>query len=239
MRWIVTMVKQRYYIPYWNSRRVPPKPQTITDKLLLNNLTIWLADCSHSVSPTHFLFLCLHGFTPDLLAEIKGCVLNKRWQNWQTDTLVSTKTTDLIQNTPKELCFHADRFLTGQDVSRNHTHNSPSTNPPAPPHTALTVWASVIYNPSFFLSVWMGAIMWPVDPELGIKSPHEGPPPSIIRSSAKPRARGFYSIASSLIYNSQLCWQPRVGITHVDNSRHACTRGSKGHHLDAVTKGGH
>ena len=87
MRWIVTMVKQRYYTPYWNSRRVPLKPQTITDKLLLNNWTTWLADCSHSVSPTHFLFLCLHGFTPDLLAEIKGCVLNKRWQNWQTDTL--------------------------------------------------------------------------------------------------------------------------------------------------------
>lgn len=60
------------------------------------------------------------------------------------------------------------------------------------------------------------------------------PPPPCILSSARPRGRGILSNAASLIYNSVLCWHPRVEITHVDNRSTACSSRGKGHHLDAV-----
>lgn len=102
---------------------------------------------------------------------------------------------------------------------------------------------------SFFLSSLLDACQWRTTalwagqkngiprkslPAIFLTSSSVRPPPPSILSSAWPRGPGILSNAVSLIYNSVLCWHPRVEITHVDNGSTACSSRGKGHHLDAV-----
>lgn len=110
-----------------------------------------------------------------------------------------------------------------------HIHSTPySTNLPSP-HTAHCLSHCDVTPPFFHQYVWEPAC------EQWTQSWTERlPRHPLFDHLQSPGAREFYSNASSLIYNSQPRWQPRVGITHVDNSDGTCTWGCKGHYLDAA-----
>lgn len=162
--------------------------------------------------------------------------------------IVSLKTTDLMQSrfiTHYSFVSIPNRYLdihrigcVPQTQKRIHLlwiSNIKCTPPqlPTPPTSQtpmeLTVWAPVMYPPFFHLYVWE-----PACDQWTQSWTERLPRHPLLDHLQSPGALEFYSNASSLIYNSQPRWQPRVGITHVDNSDGTCTWGCKGHYLDAV-----